>query len=649
MNCNRLYSSILALIFSSTAFLASGCPDTEIQSSPVRFEIPRGDARSFLDVPWPSDILLRDFDGKVGLDLRAFPNPYGSYTLEEYLGTFQYTPGYSSNAALYFNVPAGVDPLSLPQDAASSIEANASMFLVELDAPSRRIPIEWEIEEEGTSFLPAGTVTVLPLLGAIVQGSAALVVTSDATDKDGNPLGGSEDMRALVSCGSLADESLIERVPDCTPYRELREALGLTEEQVALMQIFTPYDSATELQKAQEALEAMPAPVMSNISIVEEQDYDEYTAYNGTVSLAQMMVGPAPYETFDGSNGSFVLDETGTPTVQSYEAVQFTLTVPNGTQPATGWPVVIYGHGTGGDLNSGLGNGENSEAHQLARAHSAMLAISEPLHRTRDGYRDGEEELLTFNFLNPVAGRNVWRQSALEKVQLVSAVANLQLSSEVVGAESASFDTEQISYFGHSQGGIVGALFVGVEDRITGAFLSGAGGGFAPSIIEKVEPVDMTDIVRTFLLMPGEEKLDRFHPVLALLQIWIEPAEPLNYGPLWQNRRERNTPHLAISSGLQDQYTPKRNHGALAAAFGIPLVEPVSEPVDVLDLLGYFPAGTEAVGNLEDGQGRPLTGALLQYPDDGHFAVFRNENAQEAYRLFFDTLRGGVPTARVEN
>lgn len=643
-NLNTKYESFLICFL-----LVAGCDPVQTPQTPVSFDLPRNTYGDFLDVPWPSDILLRDFDGEVGLDLRAFPNPYGSHTLEEYLSTFQYTPGYSTNAALYFRVDDGVDSGSLPKTPSASVAADSSMFLVELANPDRRIPIEWEVDNEGSGFTPSGTVAVLPLLGAIVRGTAALVVTSQARASNGMSLGPSEDLKALLNCESLADEDALLTRPDCAPYQSLKNALGLAAEDIALMQIFTPYDGTQDLQKAADGLRELAAPAISGLSLVEDQDYSEYVVYDGTVTLAQMMSGSAPYDSFDGTTGSFVYDDEGVPQVQSYEDVSFKLTVPKGTAPASGWPIVIYGHGTGGSLSSGLGEGVRNEAHQLARASCAMIAISEPLHRTRLGYREGEEELLTFNFLNPIAGRNIWLQSALEKVQLVSAISGLSIPASVTQAEVASFDDQQISYFGHSQGGIVGAMFLGVEDRITGAFLSGAGGGFAPSIIEKVEPVDMTSVLRTFLLMPADEPLTRFHPVLALLQIWIEPAEPLNYGPLWRERSSRNTPHLAISSGLTDQYTPKRNHGALAASFGVPLVEPVAEDVDVLDILGFTAVEEEAQGNLEDGQGNPLTGGLLQYPDDGHFAVYNNPNAAEAYRLFFDTLRGGTPVARVSS
>lgn len=624
-----------ALVVVSLALSACELPPEPVA---VTMRVPDGARQAFLDTPWPSDLLRRP---EGGIDLMAFPNPQGVQTLEEYLELFQSAPGYASSGALYFHVEGGVDPASLPDDPAASMAEGASMFLVELAAPARRIPIEHRLYPDGTAFLPPGSVAVLPMLGAIVRGPSALVVTREAKHTSGAPLGPSEHMRALLTCEPVG----VAREPDCRPYQQLLADLALTVDDVALVQLFTPYEATGELQAAFDWLAEQAPPAVKDLR--KGAEHNLFTVYEGVVSLAQFQAGTPPYRTLDGRSGGFVVGDDGVPAVQRYEDVAFVLTVPKDTPPVDGWPVVVYGHGTGGDLYSGVGNGPSYEAHQLAKASCAMLATSEPLHRGRAGFAPGSEEIDTFNFLNPVAGRDNWRQSALEKAQLVHAVENLALSADVTGFKPVYFDAERVSYFGHSQGGIVGSLFVGVEHRILGAFLSGAGAGFAPSLIEKTEPVSLEQVIRTLLSLPDDEAVDRFHPVPNLLQVWIEPSEPLNYGRLWRERRARPTPHLVATSGLLDPYTPKSTHFGLAGAFGLPIVEPVSERVPVVELLGIGTADGPAIGNLRDGQGRPLTAGMLQYPNDGHFAVFSNPDAQEAYRLFFATLNAGAPTAQV--
>ena len=608
-------------------------------SEPVQFQVPRGGFPDFLDTPWPSDLLLRRTGDASRLDLGAFPNPSGVAFLEDYVAVIQNAPGYSSSGPLYFRVEGGVSPDTLPSDAFASTADDASMFLVALDAPSTKIPIRWRYYAAGTSFLPAGTVAAAPVLGYVVPGPAALVVTRFVQHANGRRLGPSVDMLALLKCGEIEN---VEVQPDCAPYATLLNALELDAEDVALMQIFTPFDATIGLRKAFEFLRSQAPPEPMVTERVPGGLYDLYTQYRGEVALAQFQAGTPPFTTNDGVTGAFVFDDDGVPIVQRSEQVRFVLTVPAGPMPENGWPIAINGHGTGGDLSTGLGMDDSAEAYQLAAAGWAMLAISEPLHATREGHRAGEEEILTFNFLNPMAGRDNWRQSALEKVQLVSMMTNLKVGAALTGDSEIRFDVERIGYFGHSQGAITGSLFLGVEDRIGGAFLSGAGGGFATSLVDKTMPVNIGEVLRTFLQMPAEEPLDVFHPVLALLQTWIEPAEPMNYGALWRHRDDRYTPHLLMTSGLQDEYTPPATHAGFAGAFELPPI--VGEPsVEVLDLKALTPIPLGSVGNLQSASGEILSAGVLQFPDDGHFAVYRNPAAKRAFRLFFDTLKDGSP------
>lgn len=630
----------LPLLLVVLAAAGAGCGPAE--RVPVTFTLPPPEAAlgaTFLDTPWPSDVMTKD----GGLDLSTFPNPFDARALEDVILLIQTNPGYSASGTLYFRVDGGVDETSLPSSPAASLAEGASMFLVET-ATLRRVPIEWQHFPAGTSFLPPGTVAVQPLLGALPRGRFALVVTSDARAAGGAALGPSADLAALMSCAPQREGT---RKVDCAPYSELADALAVPREGIALLQIVTPVDAAAGLVDAATVVRALPPPVYTVTGRREPEPGDETVVFDGTVSIAQLQSGTPPYDDLDFVGGGFVLDEQGLPVVQRFEEVPFVLTVPRSASPPTGYCVMINGHGTGGDLESGLGNNARAEAWQAAQAGCAMLSISEPLHRTRAGYREGQEEILTFNFFNPLAGRDNWRQSAVEKVQLVSLAQSLVVPAAVTGDAELRFDPAQVSYFGHSQGGIAGALFVAVEDRITGAFLSGAGAGFQASLVEKVDPIAIRDVLKTVLKGPEDEEIDRFHPAITLLQTWVDPADPVNYGHLWRERRGP-VPHLVVTSGLKDTFTPKRCHGALAAAFGLPLAAPVSEPVEVIDLLGPAPAGEVLEGNLQSADGAPLTAGVLQYPDDGHFAVFFNPDAQDAMRGFFTSLHDGVPAVRVK-
>jgi fermentation-respiration switch protein FrsA (DUF1100 family) len=611
--------------------------------APVAFVVPSGQ-EAFLDAPWPSDLFVTP----DGLDLHSFPNPYGSVALFDVIRLFETNDAFAATQTMYFRVPDGVDEASLPASPKESMTSDA-MFLIEL-ASKRRIPLDHTVYPDGTDFLPPGTVALMPLLGAVPDGAFALVVTSAAKSKGGARLGPSGHMRALMTCEAID----APRAPDCAPYQEVaawaEAELGLAIDDIALISVTTPKDATATLRKANALLRSAPVPRVKSIVKRTDDAYEDYVVYDGVVSLTQFQAGRPPYDVLDHRSGGFVLDDDGTPIPQRDEDVPFILTVPKGGVPDAGFPVVINGHGTGGDLESGLGNGAGDTAWELARIDTAMLSVSEPLHFTRAGYREGQEDILTFNFFNPLAGRDNWRQSALEKVQLVTLAMNLVVPAENRGSARVRLDANNVGYFGHSQGGIVGALVIGVEDRINAAFLSGAGAGFGPSLVEKEDPVKIIDVLKLVLLMPEDEDVDIFHPVISLLQSYVDPADPINYGRAWRNQRGR-VPHLLATSGLLDTFTPPRQHEGLAGAFGLPIAAPVEQPIEVLELLDIEDTGNTVEGNLETRDGAPLTAALFQYADHGHFAVFNDAGCQAALRFFFQTAHeeDGLAVPRVQH
>jgi hypothetical protein len=323
--------------------------------------------------------------------------------------------------------------------------------------------------------------------------------------------------------------------------------------------------------------------------------------------------------------------------------VRFAMTVPKKAAPQGGWPLVLVAHGTGGDYRSFIGTGAGDESTWLAEANCIAFSISQPIHRTRAGYKEGLEELNTFNFLNPNGAKGVWRQSVLENVALLHSLQNMVPPSALTDGVPLPLNVSHRLYFGHSQGGISGAMSVGVETDLDVGIFSGAGGGFAESLLEKTEPVVIADAVRLVLGLDASEPLDEFHPVLALVQLMAEELEPLNsmrmaYAP------GRKHPHLLIFSGQTDLHTPPRTHAPLASAAGIPLLLPVLTPQPALELRGLAPVSSP-VSNNRVAEGGNATAVLAQFPGD-HFAIYRDRAASSLATYFLQSyLADGVPTA----
>ena len=103
--------------------------------------------------------------------------------------------------------------------------------------------------------------------------------------------------------------------------------------------------------------------------------------------------------------------------------------------PTDGWPVVLYIHGTGGDVAFG----HASTAGRLAAQGFAMVSMELPLHGARAEGRSFDIGVSTFNFLNPSAGRANFRQGAIDILSFLDAISKgLTIPSDITGLETST-------------------------------------------------------------------------------------------------------------------------------------------------------------------------------------------------------------------
>lgn len=88
-------------------------------------------------------------------------------------------------------------------------------------------------------------------------------------------------------------------------------------------------------------------------------------------------------------------------------------------------------------------------------------------------------------------------------------------------------------FWGHSQGATEGALFLASDGAINGAVLSGEAGGFIETLLTKVSPVDIKDGLWVALSEANADAVNLYHPVLSLLQNWIDPSDPIHGRRNW--------------------------------------------------------------------------------------------------------------------
>ena len=407
------------------------------------------------------------------------------------------------------------------------------------------------------------------------------------------------------------------------------------------------------------------------------------------ITLPIFQQGAPPY-LIDITGGDIELDGDGKAKVQRTEAVCAALTVPKDkTMPAGGWPVVLYGHGTGGWFNSFTFQGSTtsgvtgasftSPGHDRATAVAslpdgdegfAMLSFDQVQHGPRRGGSPVSPESLFFNFLNPKAARDNTLQGAGDVIALLKFLKNA--GSLAVGGEvgNVSFNPDKVFYFGHSQGTVTGPPGLVFTD-VPVVLMSGAGGNLVQSLLNKTQPVNIADGIRFAV---ADDGVDPFHEILNVLQHFIAPSDTINYGrnfflePPERGDGTGNYPpkHVMHIYGKRDFFAPEPNQQALAAAMGVTLLGPELTPV-----AGAVRQEDGELRNNIDLGGRSVTGGVVQYVPtqtevdnddgtkstlddyDGHFVSHHDSKSGgtvggiDGWRTFLTTaLRDGdnVPT-----
>ncbi len=356
--------------------------------------------------------------------------------------------------------------------------------------------------------------------------------------------------------------------------------------------------------------------------------------------------GTAPYLT-PAEGGQLVdPDQNGLRVPVRREKVCAALVTPKGTPPAGGWPLILYGHGTGGSFRAHAGDGSALGLAAVSLADGgtvsfATLGFDQVGHGPRRGARqDVSPNDIVFNFSNPASARGTMAQGAAD---LFSVTRFAKAISGAADAGIPPLDASRLGYWGHSQGASEGGLFLAFDRSLEVAVLTGASGSLTDSLTSKKAPVNIADGLAFVLGEPPLQAVSSFHPVLTLLANWTDPVDALHFG-----RRAAVTPadgatpaharHFFQAWGKGDLFTPSPVQRAYAQATGAAFVGPKVEETDLAPV-------ASATGNVL--LPRPVTSVLRQYEPagyDGHFVAFQNPTAKnDVLRFFGRAARGEVP------
>lgn len=594
------------------------------------------ESTGFFDQPWPSDTRLTTTGHPDMTGFMPRRNLVGDYL--DAVETGQ--DGFGTMGSVYFRFGADVDVATLPTTLEASVLSDASVLLIALDED---VPMDavhhpavtyWEPRQ--TVYWPGRTLAIRPADGfpLLPDTTYAAVITSRVHPSNFGAFERDADFAAILRGDSsvAAERTVIE------PALARLTTLGVPTESILNVAVFTTQDPTAAMAQVRDDIVAAPAPVIPTATWTRTTMAPTFVVSEGVYTAPNFQNGTVPYAS---EGGEILFDADGHAIQQGTFSQRFALSVPVSAMPPEGYPIALYGHGTGGDYRTFI---EDETAKLLAAQGIAVMGIDALFHGTRNPMPENDPDLLFFNITNPNAARFNAVQAALDHV-VQGHVATTMTVPDALYERPVRFNTSELYYFGHSQGALVGPLYVGVDDGPRAALFSAGGSLIGRTLLDKTDPVNIPAAVAALLGLRGGaeafaiEGFTMEHPIVSLLQGWIDPSDPGNYAPLIARRpREGFAPRSVIATeGLRDSFVSPLAMEALAIALGVPIAEPVARPVAGLTFLGLTPRSGAITGNLPEGR----TGALLQFPTQGHFAIFNVPSARTRVGAFFASLAGG--------
>lgn len=270
----------------------------------------------------------------------------------------------------------------------------------------------------------------------------------------------------------------------------------------------------------------------------------------------------APFDSLGlNPTSTFVTVANPFPVVTSQQTVPLLMTVPSAasghTKPAAGWPVVIFGHGLGGNRANLL-----AAADAIASAGYAAVAIDFPLHgvspddpllaplyvgngpfagvaneRTFDvDYVDnvtgapGPDGMIDpsgthiINLSSALTSRDNLRQGQADLGVLAATIPSISIDGDML----PDLDGGTVAYVGISMGSIMGTPFLGAEPTISNAFLSVPMGGLARGLEASPTfgPSIRAGLEAAAGIVPGMVEYEQF---FIVLQTIIDSGDPINW------------------------------------------------------------------------------------------------------------------------
>lgn len=633
-------------------FTGVECPDDE-STFKAYFQVPRAGnpPADFFQLPFPNDARV---DATGALDMSDFPRPGPSILgidlvslyVDALVADFN---GFGSTGPVIFRFSK--------QFNFDSLGNGSEVHFVDL-TPG------FEGQDRGRSF---GYTTARGLYvcqhSLVVRNEVhnpllpghtyAVYLTTNIRSVDSEAPEVDADFAAMLSDTRPTGDAELENAWD--KYQPLRDWIAMdgsiSTSDVAVAAVFTVQDTTGVMERLSTAINSEALPAVKDLTLCDGATASpcddggsrvcgspnaDFHEIHGRVTIPQYQGGTPPYEVTGGE----IVEVGGVPQKQFDEDVCFVMTVPKTTMPGTGWPLVVFTHGTGGSFTSPVNSGI-SRALATSSQPAVVFSFDGVVHGSRARGSTRDTDGLMFNVINPRAARDNVVQSGADIVHLARLAQAFTTAAPLSapGAGNVAFDATKVAYYGHSQGGNAGALGVPVSNDIQATVLSGSGAFLTSGILGKTSPVSSKQALEFII----GEPIGGSHPLMLIWQTYFERSDPANYSPLFLRRPPSGVSpkHVFHGYGLGDTFSPESTMNHMGLGLGIPTAQPVLRTTGQATLARPISQNMNVTGG-------PRTAATFQYDPagayDGHFVLTRDNNAVADWVAFLTSIWAGSPS-----
>lgn len=369
----------------------------------------------------------------------------------------------------------------------------------------------------------------------------ALIVTNGVRDAEGRPVEAGQAFsrfRHDLNFGQTEDSDLKNYRKAFLDALQAARAAGTPESDIVSASVFTTLSATATLEKIRDQIKSatpaladfhlgpggtrtvFPLDMVNSITFNQQRrdNPPSFTPIPLRIDLLRLVPGAVgqiafgkyvspDYRIHPGEYIPEVGTRTGTPQVQRTTEIYFNLYLPSGTMPANGWPVAIFGHGSGPNKNTSPANSHPQSVVAKMAEHGIATVM---INMAGSGF--GPLSTLTANQTSgapvtfPAGGRSIdqngdhvimegegrgaasprsllgsrdgLRQTAVDLMQLIRVI---EVGIDVEGDGHYDLDPSRIYYFGQSLGGHYGNQLLAIEPNVTAGAINHSGGPLADS------------------------------------------------------------------------------------------------------------------------------------------------------------------------